>query len=178
MPAPPRVLSVGLGLGYNELLTVAEMIFLRQENFKIWSFETIEGLREGFRTFDSVFDEVLGLVALSMKVPRDILQLKVTEALNDGRIELRGSFPEESEGVSANVVYYDAFSRKMNEALWVEESIVSSLKNIVRPDCVLTTYAATGSLNRSLRRLGFRLIDKTGFQGKRESTLAIRGLIR
>lgn len=182
----PRVLSVGLGLAYNELLTTAEMVKRGRIEYKIWSFEALPELREGFRQWiggesdgelASVLESAAEMVAAHFDIPLPVLKWQLHNSLQDGRLELRGSFPQDSDLVSANTVFYDAYSRKMDESLWEEQALYHSLEKILQPDCVLATYAATGSLNRSLRRLGFRLSDKTGFMGKRESTMAIRGAI-
>jgi tRNA U34 5-methylaminomethyl-2-thiouridine-forming methyltransferase MnmC len=53
--------------------------------------------------------------------------------------------------------------------------LVEQLGRILAPQAVLATYAATGTMNRALRTLGFKILEKPGFQGKRESTLAVRG---
>ncbi len=179
-----RVLSIGLGLGYNELLSLAEFKKAGVTDFKIWSFEALEPLRSGFAgwaagslsgEFKGVLDQVAAATAKAMELPIEDLRAIAKTSLTDGRLELRGPFPEDASGVQANVVFYDAYSRKMDPGLWEEDGLVNTFSRVLTPDCVLTTYAATGSLNRALKRLGFRPSAKTGFMGKRESTLAFRG---
>lgn len=181
---PPRVLSIGLGLGYNELLTLAEFRKTGVREFKIWSFEALEPLRAGFTRwasgeltgdFKGVLDQVALSVSKASGVSPQEIQNFAQETLRDQRLELRGPFPEDAGDLQSNVVYYDAYSRKMDPVLWEEELLVNTFKRVLAPDCVLATYAATGSLNRALKRLGFRLSAKTGFMGKRESTMAFRG---
>lgn len=177
---PVRVLSLGLGLGYNELIALGE-----DSGAKVWSFEISDVLREGFRAWllgqsgdprlTSVYDRVCALVAERFKVEPAALHATASLAFREGRLELRGSFPEDTMGVSeCSCVFYDAFSKKMSPTLWAEEMIKTHLNSLTARRAVVTTYAATGALNRALKGLGFQLIEKKGFSGKRESTLAIR----
>lgn len=179
-----RVLSLGLGLAYNEIISICELRKREVAAFHIHSFETVPELRDGFKAWVGgatggklafVFDQVLKQVAKAQEVPAALLRTWLKEALSSGFLELRGAFPEDSDGISEiTVCYYDAFSKKMNPELWVEDMLKNQLDRLLARTCVLTTYAATGALNRSLKHLGFRLLEKTGFSGKRESTLALR----
>lgn len=186
---PPRVLSLGLGLGYNELITLAECERSARPDFKIWSFEALPVLREAFREgvadspppsrLGNVVSDVAGMVAEKMGVRPDRLCELARQALTDGRLELRGPYPEDLAGADKiNTVYYDAYSNKMDPHLWLEDVLTGRLGPCLDSRCVLATYAATGALNRALKGLGFQLLPKAGFLGKRQSTLAIRGLIR
>ena len=180
---PIRILSLGLGLAYNELITVAALHQASVRDWKIWSFEADEFLRAGFRewlngaenSLAPAYSAVLAGVAKNQQMEPALLRDLTRVALSDGRLELRGSFPEDGEDVGkCSCVYYDAFSKKMNPELWLEDTLYSNLNSRLAPACVLATYARTGVLNRALKRLGFRLLEKRGFSGKRESTLAIR----
>lgn len=181
---PPQVLSLGLGLAYNELITISELRKREAGEFKIFSFESVPQLRDGFAAWAGggtggklafVLDQVCKQVASAQEVPTALLKTWIREAMATHALELRGAFPEDSENISGvTVCYYDAFSKKMNPELWSEAMLSSVLDRLLSGTCILTTYAATGALNRSLKHLGFRLIEKTGFSGKRESTMAIR----
>src|ERR1044072_8503613 len=186
--ASPRVISMGLGLGYNELISIAHFAAAGIDRFKIWSFEAVPALREAFAGWaggdiSSQLTEVSGQAAAKVAeafsiTPERLRELTCT-ALKDGRLELRGPFPDDIEGVtSTSTVYYDAYSNKMDPALWSVDFLTEKLGPCLDEVCVLATYAATGALNRSLKQLGFRLIPKAGFQGKRQSTLALRLPVR
>ena len=179
---PARLISLGLGLGYNELLAIARLG--PRTGWKIWSFEAANFLREGFAAWleggqpalGPVYDQVLDRVAAFAAMDRGELRAAALGAWRDGRLELRASFPEDRAGVNgATCIFYDAFSKKMNAELWREETLTQQLGELIAPQCVLATYAATGALNRALKALGFSLRAKRGFLGKRQSTLAIRG---
>lgn len=180
-----NVFSLGLGAGYNELITVGEMLKRGLEQWKIWSFEARMELRESFvewiqGSLDSnekraFYEEVLSQVAQGLEIEKEDLRRKTKLCINDGHLEIRQSYPDDIGSMSeVSLIYFDAFSKKMESSLWDEHSIEEILSPRLQKCCVLATYAATGSLNRALKNLGFRLLDKRGFLGKRECTLAIR----
>jgi len=71
-------------------------------------------------------------------------------------------------------IYFDPFSSKTNEELWKEEALMRFCFDVPGNRCVLTSYAFTGSLKRSLINGLFEIENKKGFKGKRESTLAVK----
>lgn len=180
---PGRTLSFGLGLAYNELLAIAEFT-KRDTDWKIYSFESEEFLREGFCRWlngrpdplTETFDTIVAMIAEKFEFTPARLKTAARDGLRDRRLELRGPFPQDAANVkNCDVVFYDAFSNKMDSSPWNEEPLVHALGECLAPNCILTTYAATGNLNRALKRLNFKLQNRPGFQGKRESTLAVRG---
>lgn len=182
----PRVLSVGLGLGYNEMITLAEIGARPGKlDYKIYSFEALPFLKDSLCQWSTgetgplnfVYDQILSQICERIEA-KDFSTEAVAGALRSHALELRGAFPVDASSVSGcNLVYYDAYSNKMDAGLWMEDMLVEKLGSCLAPDCVFATYAATGALNRALKRLGFHLEKKAGFQGKRQSTLALRGSI-
>ncbi|MGZ3723933.1 MAG: MnmC family methyltransferase, partial [Bdellovibrionales bacterium] len=143
--------------------------FLRQQ-FQGWLGQT--NLNDPLH---SAYQNILSGVAAKLEIPTQELKEFARASLSLGKLELRASFPQDGQEMSGcSCVFYDAFSKKMNPELWIEEDLQKHLSNAIGPQCVLATYACTGPLNRALRSLGFRLSSKKGFSGKRESTLAIR----
>ncbi len=175
---PVVVTSVGLGLGYNELIAIGRV--RTHSNWKIVSYESQEWLRKGFVQALSgrettIFTEVLQRVAARLEISARDLKAAAQRALKSGRLQLRGSFPGSlTPSRDCTCVFYDVFSKKTNAELWDEENLKLALTDLNSKYAVFATYAATGALNRTLRALGFRLLPKAGFCGKRQSTLAIR----
>jgi hypothetical protein len=188
---PLRVLSVGLGLGYNEFLTALYATLAGRE-FRILSFESEEALRTHFinwlqRTasdpeqgpFHSIYDSVLAHVARRFDFDpgklKDLLaHAYVESAWNiEGDLTLHVGETQNSQ-TTWHCILYDAFSSGATPVLWQEEFLVKFLNRAAAADCVFTTYAATGALRRALTRVGFRAEKKPGFAGKRESTWAVR----
>lgn len=182
---PVRVLSFGLGLGYNELITIARLANVSDNlDWRIFSFEALASLRQEFHAWANremsselnfVTEDLAQRIAAHFSIEPLRLKSLTQQALDNKQLELHSSFPEAQPAESCNLVYYDAFSNRMNQAPWDEQHLINTLKPVLKPDCIFTSYAATGTLKRALKHLGFRLIDRQGFHGKRESTLAIRG---
>jgi tRNA U34 5-methylaminomethyl-2-thiouridine-forming methyltransferase MnmC len=183
-----HALSFGLGLGYNELITIARL-HPHGDDWRIWSYEAVPFLREEFSAW-ALGEAGTALAEITTQIAAQVgqrlggvsaleLQAWTKAAIQSGRLELRGAFPADvGLANSCNLVYYDAYSNKMDSSLWGEEHFINDLNPVLAPACVFATYAATGALNRALKQLGFRRLDKAGFQGKRQSTLAIREGIR
>lgn len=182
---PLRVVSVGLGLAYNELITLAALTEDQIERCDIYSFEVDCTLIEGFQNWlnqdvasselADVYRRVAASVARAFDLTTETLRSRAKTALNTGRLELRGAFPERAEDLhDIHLVYFDAFSNKMSPEMWQESALIETWQRNLAANCVLATYARTGGLNRVLKKLGFELLPKSGFMGKRESTLAIR----
>jgi tRNA U34 5-methylaminomethyl-2-thiouridine-forming methyltransferase MnmC len=178
---PPHVVSLGLGLGYNELIALAEFQRRGRATFKIWSFEADEYLRTQFMqwlqgesgTLGALYDEITASIEAHFKIKN--LKATASEHLRNHSLQLRGSYPADINDVKdVGVFFFDAFSNKMSPELWQELDMRATLSQLLSPRAVLCTYAATGALNRVLKQLEFRLLDRPGFQGKRESTLALR----
>lgn len=182
---PARILSLGLGLAYNELIAIGRLSKAGEVGWKIWSFECEEFLRLGFldwlrdrpHVLSPVLDHVLAVVAETLQMAAPDLQAATLRAFESGQLEIRASFPESANDLSeVTCVFFDAFSKKMSPELWSEPSLEEELRAKIAERCVLTTYAATGTLNRALKALSFEILRRPGFAGKRESTLAIRDL--
>jgi tRNA U34 5-methylaminomethyl-2-thiouridine-forming methyltransferase MnmC len=177
---PPRVLSVGLGLGYNELIAIAEFERRSLSDWRLWSFERLDFLRDSFVSWlrgspsplSELYEQILAGIAVHLQVPAIQVYQSAQMAESDGRLSLEGAFPAAAGPV--NCVFYDAYSKKMDPELWIEQGLIEGLRPALNNNCVFATYAATGALNRALKVLGFQQLEKSGFQGKRESTLAVR----
>lgn len=183
-----NVLSVGLGLGYNELLTAA---FALKYPALIQSLISYESRPELIEHFLSSLTLPLSDSASASPLPHQITQhfaahfqipaQSLLEKLKTWRAApptwiLKGRWtPVEPAPQPFHVLLYDPFSEKMAPEFWTEDSINIFLQDWCAPQCVLSTYAAKGVLNRGLKRHGFELQDRPGFAGKKQCTLATRG---
>lgn len=183
----PNIMSLGLGLGYNELLSVgANLRRPEPRDLHIVTFENDRDLRlnfSGWLAGDSTsplaatYLTVLTQVAASLKVGVDQLMETSANLIRMGNWRLRDAFPENLESADRfHAVLYDAFSAKMDEPLWSEDHLVRFLTGHAAPQAALATYAAKGTLKRALKQCGFELKYKEGFGGKKESTFAIRAI--
>lgn len=197
-----RVMSLGLGLGYNEILAAA--LCPEECSLKMITFEMDPSLTEGFlawirgseisphrAAYEWIENQLLTQHraqsdaqpapqraalsnTLSATRPRDRLRTW----LNNGQFEVRGRFPEALATERFHAFLYDAFSRKMSENLWSEFFLTQLLNRHAEADALFATYAATGDLRRALKQNQFEVIARKGFAGKKESLLGARGVFR
>lgn len=73
----------------------------------------------------------------------------------------------------ADIVYFDAFAPQIQPELW-EASFLQKIVNALKPNGVLTTYCAKGSVKRALKAVGFEIESLKGPIGKREMTRAVK----
>lgn len=72
-----------------------------------------------------------------------------------------------------NLIYFDAFGARNQPELWTEE-IFSKMFTALKPNGVLVTYSAKGSVRRALQTVGFEVERLDGPPGKREMLRAIK----
>jgi len=82
-------------------------------------------------------------------------------------------FKDISEENSYDVIYFDAFGARVQPELWTEE-IFKSMYKALKPNGVLTTYAAIGSVRRTMQALGFEVERLQGPPGKRHMLRAVK----
>ncbi len=186
---PPHVLSLGLGLGYNEILVATLFTAAAlEERAEIESFEIDDDLRAYFAAwirgerdrvpseFYSAYDEILTRACAhsgveptqaraTLKRWLESDQLRLREALVGGVTRFERRF---------SCFLFDAFSSKTTPDLWQESFLVDFLATTAHDRAVFSTYACTGALKRALRASGFSLEIRPGFSSKRDSTFAIR----
>lgn len=193
----PHVMSLGLGLGYNELISVGVALqhqlsnaatvhgtgYGEFQNFKMTTFEIDPLLRDEFvmwltgqsSQWSSAYDAIETGVSTQLGLKEGILKAQLCALYQGQNWKLLGGFPEAQVSDDPySVVLYDAFSAKMDSPLWNEDFLKSFILNHVAPSGVWATYASTGNLKRSLKLSGFTLSKKEGFGGKKESTFATR----
>lgn len=182
-----HVLSVGLGLGYNELIAICEFLRLQRspKDFYLESFEIEESLRENFlqwlqgnsvqAPWQEIYDQVLHSVSLHFNVLAGIVKATLLAFWQDGRWELRTELNERTQFEKRfHCILFDAFSKGATPNLWNEDFLKEFLTKVADRKCVLSTYAATGSLKRALYSQEFQVELREGFAGKRQSTWATR----
>lgn len=185
--AKPHFLSVGLGLGYVEMTVAREALLKHNLNFTLESFELVPELREYLKRWlkggdlsleiTSVYDQVLKYVLKDTTLmPAELKKLLVAK-LESQKWELQGPLVAESGFMAkAHCLLFDAFSAKTSPDLWGEEFLVSFLEKATAQDAIVSTYASRSALKRALKTAGFYVDVREGFKGKRNSTMAFKGL--
>jgi len=177
----PKVMSLGLGLGYNELI-VAEYCYYNQLPFFMVSYEKDPFLKESLLI-------MLGLShphSLSFEIQKTYQKVfsffsepclwTLKQAYLDRRWILRDALtPEKYESQSFHLIFWDAFSRKTSPELWDEGFLTHLFKEVTdSKSSVISTYACNGPMKRSLKANQFQVTETPGFQNKRRSILATR----
>lgn len=178
----PSLMSLGLGLAYNEILTFAKAAAAARE-IRLTTFEMddllvcalkkwISGERD---SWSEAYDKIVSLTTAHVQISPESLITKIRQSYANGRWKILGRFPDAlTSQTRFNGILYDAFSRKMDDGLWTEEFLSQFLAHHCDAKSCLATYAATGNLKRALKKNQFSLNIKPGFGGKKESTFAHR----
>jgi tRNA 5-methylaminomethyl-2-thiouridine biosynthesis bifunctional protein len=182
---PLRVVSVGLGLGYNELIMAAKAVrhHIQPDQAALFSFEVEPVLVDQFKNWvltgvselTHLYEKILAPLSAQANVTgHDILSwLRAAQA--ESAWHIRRTFPGDAADVKQiTCILYDAFSNKMSPELWSESVLNDAIESMSASNCILATYACTGSLKRALKHSKFERWDRRGFAGKRESTFAVR----
>ncbi len=185
MAAPsPHILSMGLGLAYNEIIAAALFQKENTKTFKMASFESVADLRTNCIAWvnnepcelSPLYNTILDKVASHFDLAGADLKSFLLQAFTDGQWVICDSLPTDNPWPGKfHGILYDAFSSDTNSELWTEAHLQHFIKSYCSPEvCYFSTYAATGNLKRSLLQEGFVLEKRKGFGNKRESTFAIR----
>lgn len=198
------VLSVGLGLGYNEILTAVEALKnnCQPDQVFLCSFESQQFLTDSIlkwvgRRSDPasvLYDKIAQFFinehgksldsssVFEIKDIQDWLQKsfenkswKIFGAIDEGWPQ--GISENDLTSLKFNCIFYDAFSSKSSPHLWLEDFLFKFFLQTTQESCCVSTYACTGALKRALKKNGFRLDLQSGFRSKRNRTFATRLLI-
>ncbi len=188
------VLSVGLGLGYNEILLAFECLkrSIQPHDVYMESFEKDRNLVAAFVDFfeknldpSGVYRNICEFFLDAHSAQRGIevfpdlsiidIQSWLLECFRSAQLKLRESLqPEVKFENRFSLIFYDAFSSKTNPELWEEVFLTDLWKSISASRCIVSTYACTGALKRSLKNNNFELQIKEGFLSKRDRTYAVK----
>jgi tRNA U34 5-methylaminomethyl-2-thiouridine-forming methyltransferase MnmC len=178
----PSFLSLGLGLGYNEILIACEALKNQTLPSLILSYESVVELRQCFRDWlqghhtplNQIYEEILQFYSEKYQLPLLEIKKGLTDLLESKNLILAGAIEKETLPPPCNAILFDAFSSKTSPQLWSEDFLNHFFKNAAAEKCFVSTYACTGDLRRALKINGFTLEIKKGFGLKRESTSATK----
>ncbi|MCB9072038.1 MAG: hypothetical protein H6623_00330 [Bdellovibrionaceae bacterium] len=176
----PRILSIGLGLGYNEILTVCEALKADRLHLFLDSYESVEQLQTQFTSwiYDSpslltdIYDDIAQRFANHYQIDPQQIKKILQHWLNEKQLVLHSAITATSRFQTSHGILFDAFSSKSSPELWTEDFLDSFLTFTKETPCFLSTYACKGNLTRALRKHGFSVEKRAGFGKKRESTFA------
>lgn len=189
----PRTLSLGLGLGYVELLASAYAA-KRGQLPRGESFDLVDDLNASFLAWlrrdehsplvpFEVYDEIAQKTATHANerfpelktLSADDVRASLAQSVENGDWFLLPALSQETKFENKfECVAFDAFSSKSTPELWTRDFLDPFLRDACGTPCVLSTYACTGHLKRALVDAGFKLEIREGYASKRDCTLASR----
>lgn len=179
----PRILSVGLGLGYNEILTACEAL-KKSKNTQVFvdSYESIPELRQNFQNWIKnkeaelapTYEKILALFAKTYSQAEESIKAYLKAQITSGKLTLHDAITPTTKFEKSQGILFDAFSSKSSPELWTEEFLNYFVETATDKTCYLSTYASKGTLHRTLRQYNFESEKRKGFGKKRESTFARR----
>lgn len=183
----PHILSMGLGLGYNEILTTSMFLASKVSNYTISSFEIVPELIKYFKSWaheqtntplDICYNSALKMIATQFKLQESSIKKRISESLENKSFLILGpATAVNSQSFLYNGILYDAFSNHTDPELWDEDYLDQFINNYCDThNCYFSTYAATGNLKRILKKNNFTIEKRKGFARKRESTFAYKEL--
>ena len=164
-----KVFEMGFGTGLNAFLTLIESIKDRSLRIEMHSIEKYPVFPETilnmeFQLLDSLApwkNEFEDLIHASWN---EMVSIKENFEINKISEDF---FTSELPSNYYDLIYYDAFGARAQEAMWREEAFAICAE-IVKPGGVLVTYASKGSARRALEKVGFAVENIPGPPGKRE----------
>lgn len=168
------ILEIGFGTGLNAFITLLEA-----ERLKLNINYT--GV-EGFPVSDEEVNLLNYVEKLANEDYRDVFaslhqipweashvitpQFKLTKQQKD--------FKNIKDENAFDLIYFDAFGPRVQPELWTED-IFKIIYKTLKPNGVLVTYSAKGSVRRAMQSVGFTVEKLPGPPGKREMLRARKG---
>lgn len=165
------LLEIGFGTGLNALLTALESLNISQEicyhGIEAYPVEAEELQALGYDTLigsdPSIFQNIHNC---SWHENHKILP-------HFSIVKRQAFFSDIDEANAFDVIYFDAFGPRVQPDLWIE-SIFKKMYEALRPNGLLVTYCAKGSVRRCMQAVGFKVERLPGPPGKREMLRAIK----
>lgn len=161
------ILEVGFGTGLNTFITFLESVkrhlkidYVGVEKYPISNEEVsllnyVSTLKAN--DFKAIFDKIHH-VKWEEKQAID-KHFSLTKHLQD--------FKDIKDVNAFDLVYFDAFGARVQPELWTIE-IFTKMYNSLKPNGILVTYSAKGSVRRAMQDVGFKVEKIPGPKGKRE----------
>ncbi|WP_338636954.1 MnmC family methyltransferase [Spirobacillus cienkowskii] len=183
---PLHFLSIGLGLGYIEVMIIAYCLSQQKQVASVESFEAVSFLGHYFinyflekyvpQKFVYCYNDIIQRNSVYFGVNQETLKSNIKDLILKKKININSKFTENSAVQNpAHGIFFDAFSQISSPELWTQ-SLFNNIfsKNCSAFDCIFATYASKGILKTQLKNQGFVIHKKQGFFKKRECIFAER----
>ena len=165
------VLEIGFGTGLNALLTALESLNISQE-ICYHGIEAYPVEAEELQALE--YHTLIGSDPFLFQNIHNCSWHETHKILPHFSIVKRQAFFSDIAEFNAfDVIYFDAFGPRVQPDLWIE-SIFKKMYEALRPNGILVTYCAKGSVRRCMQAVGFEVERLPGPPGKREMLRAIK----
>jgi tRNA U34 5-methylaminomethyl-2-thiouridine-forming methyltransferase MnmC len=167
------ILEIGFGTGLNAFITLLESEKINQ---KI-NYNGVEGYPISKEEMDQLnYAEQLNTtdsVSLFNKIHNAIWEEKSQITKLFALTKYEKFFNDIDDVDKYNIIYFDAFGARVQPELWTE-SIFGKMYSALKPNGILVTYSAKGSVRRAMIAVGFSVEKLPGPPGKREMLRATK----
>lgn len=180
---PYSFFSLGLGLGYVEMLIAAEAASkdIKPDSVFIETWESNDELRLNFVTWLNTGSSHLPLTEISeifeshFFLPKNTVVQYLNQLFASGHWKLNLEFNKNQKMIHTyQCICYDAFSSKTCPELWDDDLLNKLLDQTETRFATFATYAASTRLKKLLKQNGFMVQKRVGFAKKRECLWAIK----
>lgn len=168
-----RILEVGLGTGFNALLTLATIL----QTEKRVTYHALEPHPIPIDIIEQFTEKHLLLLGSGASyfhaLHRSPWQRSVDLHPQFTLTKLQMGVQAYTEKECLDLVYFDAFSPRVQPDMWVAD-VFLGLYHALATNGVLVTYCAKGAVRRTLQEVGFQVERLPGPPGKREMLRATK----
>ncbi|MBA3986705.1 MAG: tRNA (5-methylaminomethyl-2-thiouridine)(34)-methyltransferase MnmD [Flavobacteriales bacterium] len=165
------ILEIGFGTGLNAFITLIEA---ENRNLKI-SYEGVDAHPVAMEEVH-LLNYPLQLNA-SEAVFKQLHEIPWEQSIKINptfTLKKRKLFFDQIEDIAKfDLIYFDAFGARVQPELWTD-AIFQKMHTALKPNGVLVTYSAKGTVRRAMQQVGFKVEKLPGPPGKREM---LRGLM-
>ncbi len=168
-----RILEMGFGTGLNALITMheAEKRDVSVEYVGIERYPV--SLDEAFQLEYPKMLKWSGSEAMYRKMHEVSWENTHQLTPNFSLEKCQKDFFEVNQSSLFNLVYFDAFGARVQPELWTA-ALFEKMFRALKPNGILVTYSAKGSVRRALQEVGFVVERLPGPPGKREMLRATK----
>lgn len=167
------ILEIGFGTGLNALITWMEA---ESYGLKI-KYTGVEAFPVEEREWGQLeYCETLGKTSYESgfkKMHKEPWELDILISESFTLYKQKKDFSAINDHEMFNLIYFDAFGARVQPELWTE-AIFEKMFKALRPEGILVTYSAKGSVRRAMQAVGFKVERLPGPPGKREMLRAIK----
>ncbi|MFW5804724.1 MAG: tRNA (5-methylaminomethyl-2-thiouridine)(34)-methyltransferase MnmD [bacterium] len=166
-----KVFEMGFGTGLNTLLTWIEC---KRTGKKVF-YETIDLYPLDIQEITNLnYTELLpGTAEFFLKIHESPWGKKISLDNYFDLLKKKIDLLDHKSENEFDLVYFDAFSPKVQPGLWKEE-VLKKIFELLTPGGIMTTYCVKGDVRRTLLHLGFKVEKIPGPPGKMEMLRAVK----